>query len=48
MLGSLIFMPSAIQAQTVPQSSQTLMRQKRGEAVLHNLTGSKIFAPHFQ
>jgi 4-carboxymuconolactone decarboxylase len=44
-----IFMVSPTQAQrTVPQPSETLTRQERGEEVLNSLTGSKNLPPHFQ
>ena len=44
-----IFMPLPTQAQrTVPQPSEMLTLQKRGEEVLSSLTGSKNLPSHFQ
>lgn len=44
-----IFIASPMEAQkTVPQPSQTLTRQERGERVVNSLTGGKGLPPYFE
>jgi 4-carboxymuconolactone decarboxylase len=48
-LTAAIFMASPMQAQeTVPQPSETLTRQERGEKVMNSFSAGKGLPPHFK